>query len=81
MNWVDPRNWDGEKSFGTEQITPLITRFKVPLKAAGFDSKAIFNEWRFFKNYARANHMGVKSLQLWKKIFIHKREKLEIFTN
>ena len=74
MNWVDPKNWDGEKTYRIEQITALIKHFKVPLKAAGFDSKAIFKEWRFFKNYVRANYMGVKSLQLWKKIFINKRE-------
>ena len=74
MNWVDPKKWNGEKAYGNEQITALITHFEVPLEAAGFDSKAIFNEWRYFKNYVRANHIGVKSLQLRKKIFMHKRE-------
>ena len=57
-----------------ETITVLITHVEVPLKVAGFDSKAILKEWRFFKTCVRANHMGVKSLQLWKRIFIHKRE-------
>ena len=51
-------------TYEIEQITVLITHVKVPLKAVGFDSKAIFKEWRFFKTYVRANHMGVKSLQL-----------------
>ena len=70
MNWVDPKNWDGGRTYRIEQITALITHFEVHLKAAGFDSKAIFKEWRFYKNYVRANHIGVESLQLWKKIFI-----------
>ena len=74
MNWVDPKNWDGGKTYGIEQITSPITHFEVHLKAAGFDSKAIFKKWRFYKNYVRANHIGVESLQLWKKIFINKRE-------
>ena len=69
----DPKDWQSEKTYGTEQITALITHFEVPLKATMFDLKAIFKEWRFFKNYMRTNHMGAKSLQLWKKIFIHKR--------
>ena len=69
----DPKDWDSEKTYGIEQITALITHFEVPLKATMFDWKAIFKEWRFFKNYMRTNHMGVESLQLWKNIFIHKR--------
>ena len=50
MSLVDPKNWDGEKTYGTEQMTAVITHFEVPLKAAGFDSKAILKAWRFFKN-------------------------------
>ena len=50
MSWVDPKNWDGERTYGIEQITALIKHFEVPLKAAGFDSKAILKAWRFFKN-------------------------------
>lgn len=74
MNWVDPENWDDEKTYGIDQITALILHFEVPLKSAGFDSKAVFKEWRFFKNYVRANHIGLESLQLWKKIFNNKKE-------
>ena len=74
MNWVDPKNWDDEKTYGIDQITALISHFKVPLKAAGFDSKAVFKEWRFFKNYVKANYIGLESLQLWKKIFNNKKE-------
>ena len=73
MNWVDPKNWDDEKTYGIDQITALILHFEVPLKAAGFDSKAVFKEWRFFKNYVRASHIGLESLQLWKKIFNNKK--------
>ena len=47
----DPKDWQSEKTYGTEQITALITHFEVPLKATMFDLKAIFKEWRFFKNY------------------------------
>ena len=47
MNWVDPKYWKGEKTYGTEQINALITHFEVPLKADGFDSKATFKEWRY----------------------------------
>ena len=50
MNWVDPKNWDVEKNYGIEQIIDLITHVQVLLKAAVFDSKAIFKEWKFFKN-------------------------------
>ena len=49
MNWVDPKIWDGKKTYGTEQITTLITHFEVPLKVAGFHSKAIFKEWDSLK--------------------------------
>ena len=62
MNWVDPKNWDDEKTYGIDQITALISHFEVPLKAVGFDSKAVFKEWRFFKNYDRPNHIGLESL-------------------
>ena len=62
MNWVDPKNWDDEKTYGIDQITALISHFEVPLKAAGFHSKAVFKEWRFFKNYDRPNHIGLESL-------------------
>ena len=37
MNWLDPINWKGEKTYGTKQITALVTHFEVPLKAAGFN--------------------------------------------
>ena len=74
MNWIDPKNWDDEKTDGIDQITALISHFKVPLEAAGFDSKAVFKEWRFLKNYVRANHISLESLQLWKKIFNNKKE-------
>ena len=75
VNWVDPKNWDDEKAYGIDQITALISHFEVPLKAAGFDSKAVFKESRFFKNYVKANHISLESLQLWKKIFNNKKEK------
>ena len=74
MNWFDPKNWDDEKTNGIDQITALISHFKVSLKAAGFDSKAVFKEWRFFENYVRANNIDLESLQLWKKIFNNKKE-------
>ena len=74
MNWFDPKNWDDEKTNGIDQITALISHFKVSLKAAGFNSKAVFKEWRFFENYVRANNIDLESLQLWKKIFNNKKE-------
>ena len=60
--------------YGIDQITALVSHFEVPLKAAGFYSKAVFKEWRFFKNYVRANHIDLESLQLWKKNFNNKKE-------
>ena len=73
-NWeIGMANKDGKKTYGTEQITALITYFKVSVKAPGFDSEAFFKEWRLFKNSVRENHTGAASLQLWKKIFICKR--------
>ena len=58
MNWVDPKIWDGEKTYRIEQITALITHLEVPLKAAGLDSKAIFKERRFFQKLCESKPYG-----------------------
>ena len=63
--WKDLRNWTNYCSYYT---------YWGSLAAAGFDSKAIFQQRRFFKKYVKANHMGVEPLQLRKKIFILKRK-------
>ena len=44
MSWVYPKNWDGKKSYGIEQVPALITHFEAPLKAAGFGSRHTFKE-------------------------------------
>ena len=69
------------KKHGIDQITALISHFKVPLKGAGFVSKAVFKECRFFKNYVRRNHIGLESLQLWKRFLTTKKRNIAIFAS
>lgn len=71
MNWTHPKHQTDKKRYRIEQISAL----KVSWKTSGCDSRAVFKKWRFFKNYERANHIGLHSLQLLGKILIPKLEK------
>ena len=81
MNWVDPKNWDDEKTYGIDQITALISHFKVPLKAAGFDSKAVFKEWRFLKITLKQTILVSNPCSYGKRFLTTKKRNIAIFAS
>ena len=81
MNWVDPKNWDDEKTYGIDQITALILHFEVPLKAAGFDSKAVFKEWRFLKIMLEQAISVLNPCSYGKRFLATKKRSIAIFAS
>ena len=54
MKWLDPKNWEDDVAYSSNQIEKLASRFKDPLEKANFDRRVVHKEWRQVKNFARS---------------------------
>ena len=77
MKWLDPKNWEDDVAYGSNQIEKLASHFKDPLEKANFDCRVVHKEWRQLKNFARSHHSGLDAHSLWEKIFIYRRNEFK----
>ena len=54
MKWLDPKNWEDDVAYSSNQIEKLASRFKDPLEKANFDRRVVHKEWCQVKNFARS---------------------------
>ena len=52
MKWLDPKNWEDDVAYGSNQIEKLASHFKDPLEKANFDRRVVHKEWHQLKNFA-----------------------------
>ena len=45
MKWLDPKNWEEDVAYGSNQIEKLAFHFKDPLEKANFDRRVLYKEW------------------------------------
>ena len=55
MKWLDPKNWEEDVAYGSNQIEKLASYFKDPLEKTNFDRRVVHKEWLQLKNFARAH--------------------------
>ena len=67
MKWLDPKNWEDDVAYGSNQIEKLGSNFKDPLEKANFDHCVVHKEWCQLKNFARSHHSGLDAHSLWEK--------------
>ena len=67
MKWLDPKNWENDVAYGSNQIEKLASHFKDPLEKANFDCRVVHKEWCQLKNFARSHHSGLDTHSLWEK--------------
>ena len=77
MKWLDPKNWEVDVAYGSNQIEKLASHSKDPLEKANFVGRVVHKEWRQLKNFARSHHSGLDGHSLWEKIFIYRRNELK----
>ena len=77
MKWLDPKNWEDDVAYGSNQIEKLASHFKDPLEKANFDCCFVHKEWCQLKNFARSHHSGLDAHSLWEKIFIYRRNEFK----
>ena len=67
MKWLDPKNWEDDVAYGSNQIEKLGSNFKDPLEKANFDHCVVHKEWCQLKNFARSHHSGLDAPHFGKK--------------
>ena len=77
MKWLDPKNWEDDVAYGSNQIEKLTSHFKDPLEKVHFHRRVVHNKWRQLKNFARSHHSGLDAHSLWEKIFIYRRNEFK----
>ena len=74
MAWLDPQYWTGEKGYAEHDINALICAFKIPLEAAGFESKKVLGEWKSVQHMVNTFYRNVSAEKVWEKILIYKKK-------
>ena len=77
MKWLDPKNWEDDVAYGSNQIEKLTSHFKDPLEKVHFHRRVVHHKWRQLKNFARSHHSGLDAHSLWEKIFIYRRNEFK----
>ena len=74
MTWLDPQFWSDERDYGKNSIINLITEFKVPLEASGFDEAKVFSEWRSAQTRIKTFYNDVgNAATIWQRMLKYKR--------
>lgn len=77
MMWVDPQYWEEDRTKnGVEAIKTLITKFKSPLEAAGFEKDKVFNEWKAVQTLGKTQYKAFKkTTDVWANLIRSQQKK------
>ena len=74
MAWLDSQYCTDEKGYAEHDINALICAFKIPLEAAGFESKKVLGEWKSIQHMVNTFYWNVSAEKVWEKILIYKKK-------
>ena len=77
MKRLDPKNWEDDVTYASNQIEKLASHFKDPLEKDNFDCRVVHKESRQLKNFARSHWSGLDAHSFWEKIFIYRRNEFK----